>query len=153
VHDEAIVAMIASMNASSNFQTYLHSRLDVEKNSYPQLAHLYDDIKRQFDLQTTTDLLIPIYKNYFSSDEARTAERYFSSELGNKMTLLLQSNQSNIQIEKLLSNQEMAQELSYAKMRFKDPAVWLNISADFETAAGFTIQGMLSQYIKTELKL
>ena len=58
---------------------------------------------------------------------------------------------SNSQIEKMLSKQEMRQELSYAKMRFKDPGVWFNISADFETAAGLTIQNMLSKYMQTEL--
>jgi len=151
VHDDAVTAMIASMNASSNFQTYLHSQLDLEKNVYPSLAYVYDDIKRQFDIQTTTNLLVPIYKNYFSVDDARIAQRYFSSELGNKMTHFLQSNMSNSQIEKMLSKQEMRQELSYAKMRFKDPGVWFNISADFETAAGLTIQNMLSKYMQTEL--
>ena len=151
VHDDAVTAMIESMNASSNFQTHLHSQLDQEKNVYPSLAYVYDDIKRQFDIQTTTNLLVPIYKNYFSVDDARIAQRYFSSELGNKMTHFLQSNMSNSQIEKMLSKQEMRQELSYAKMRFKDPGVWFNISADFETVAGLTIQNMLSKYMQTEL--
>jgi len=151
VHHDAVTAMIASMNASSNFQTYLHSQLDQEKNVYPSLAYVYDDIKRQFDIQTTTNLLIPIYKQYFSVDDARIAERYFTSELGNKMTHLLQSNMSNRQIEKILSKQEMLQELSYAKMRFKDPGIWLNISADFDMAAGVTIQNILSKYMQTEL--
>jgi len=151
VHDDAVTAMIASMNASANFQTYLHSQLDLEKNEYPGLGSVYEDIKRHFDIQTTTDLLVPIYKTYFSVDDARIAERYFTSELGNKMTHLLQSNMSNSQIEKTLSKQEMRQELSYAKMRFKDPGVWFNISADFETAAALTIQNMLSKTIKTGL--
>ena len=144
-HDLAIERMLASMEAPDFYLATINKQLLLEKHAYPYLASVYEDIIKQFDQQKTTSLLIPIYKNYFTVDDAIAAEHYFSSALGIKVTHLIKSNLSQHQILKQLSDKELVLEQEYAHMRFKDPGIWLNISADFKLAANTIIDTMMTE--------
>ena len=142
-HDLAIERMLESMQAPNYYLADLNKQLLLEKSTYPYLASVYETIIKQFDQQKTANLLIPIYKNYFTIDDAIVAEQYFNSALGIKVTHLVKSNLSQHEILKQLSDKELELEQKYAHMRFKDPGIWFNISADFKLAANTIINAMM----------
>ena len=121
-HEQAIEVRLANLGASDLAMKSLRIAAEKSKSETPLRVEFYDCVFDNINAQTLNEMMLPVYKKYYTKEDALEIIALLSTPLGKKFKTSVQNAASPDQPAVVFTPEENREFAKYARL-FQGPAI------------------------------
>ena len=121
-HEQAIEVMLKDLGAPALAMNGLHIAAAQSKNDSPEKAQFFDCVFNNISEQTLRDMMIPVYKKYYTKEDALEVIELLSTPLGKKFKTSVQNTVNSSHPAAVFTPEEDREFAKYSRF-FKGPVI------------------------------